>query len=57
MAKQQQPTASWLDRRREAKRAKKEKRVRQIAEKRQYEGAAAEHATHKWESSGGGGGV
>ena len=56
MAKQQ-PKASWLQRRREAKRIKREKRAKRIAEKRQYEGAAAEHATHKWESSGGGGGV
>ena len=48
MAKQQQPKASWLDRRREAKRVKKEKRAQQIAEKRQHEGAGAEHATHEW---------
>ncbi len=53
MAKEQQPKASWLDRRREAKRVKKEKRARQVAEKRQYEGAGAERATKGWESSSG----
>ncbi len=56
MADERKPKAGWLERRREAKRVKIEKRAKQIAEKRQYEGAAAEHATHKWESSGGGGG-
>ena len=56
MADERKPKAGWLERRREAKRVKIEKRAKQIADKRQYEGAAAEHATHKWESSGGGGG-
>jgi hypothetical protein len=55
MAKQQQPKASWLDRRREAKRVKKEKRAQRIADQRQYEGASAEHATHGWTSSSSGG--
>ena len=53
MAEKQQPKASWLDRRREAKRVKKEKRAKRIAEQRQHEGAGAEHATRGWESSSG----
>jgi hypothetical protein len=52
MAKQQ-PKAGWFERRREAKRVKKEKRAQQVAEKRQHEGAGAEHATRGWESSSG----
>ncbi len=52
MAKQQQPKASWPDRRREAKRVKKEKRARRIEDQRQYEGAGAEHATRGWTGSG-----
>jgi hypothetical protein len=34
MAKKQQPKASWLDRRREAKRVQKEKRAQRIADQR-----------------------
>ena len=52
MAKQQQPKASWLDRRREAKRVKKEKRAQRIEDQRQHEGAGAEHATRGWTGSG-----
>jgi hypothetical protein len=53
MAKQQ-PKASWLQRRREAKRIKREKRAQRIADQRQYEGAGAEHATRNWVPGSGG---
>jgi hypothetical protein len=52
MAKQQQPKASWLDRRREAKRVKKEKRAQRVADQRRYEGEGAEHGTRGWTGSG-----
>jgi hypothetical protein len=55
MADDRKSRASWLERRRDAKRVKKEKRAQAIAEKRQHEGAAAEHATHKWAGGGPGG--
>ena len=57
MAQERKPKAGWLQRRREAKRVKREKRAERIADKRHYEGAGAEHATRSWDSSGGGGGI
>jgi hypothetical protein len=57
MADERKPKAGWLERRREARRVKKEKRAQRIAEKRQYEGAGAEHATRDWDAAGGGGGI
>jgi hypothetical protein len=53
MADEQKPKAGWLERRRDAKRVKREKRAKRIAEQRQHDGAGAEHATRGWESSSG----
>ena len=53
MAKQQ-PKASWLDRSREAKRARKEKKAQRIADERPEYAAGAERATRHTEGTWGG---
>jgi hypothetical protein len=54
MAKQQQPKASWLDRRREAKRARKEKKAQRIASQYPEHAAGAERAARHTQGTWGG---
>jgi hypothetical protein len=52
MAKEQKPKAGWLDRRRQAKRERMDKKVRQIADQRREQAAGAERATRGWRPGG-----
>ena len=57
MAKERRSESGWLARRRDKKRQKQLGKAQRAADQRREEGAAAERATHRWDATGGGGGV